>query len=197
MTKSRTKNAASLQNPFPFEDCDFSSQPATYQHDDTPKAFKRLMQFKNARSQGSVCASVGKANVSNTSSSFANPNITTASKKTGNEPSLPPKPSQNLIKFAEAGTKISAKKKAYHKKRDERKRAKKQNSALERDFHNTRPVIKNVRDTVQEPPKVLAKPKKVFKKEIQSVTRGEENSESSISGFSDFDADDVNFSDLE
>ena len=187
MSKSRKGNfGGSIQNP--FDDSALATQPATYEHDDTPKAFKRLMQFKAKMAQKPAPKPFSPVKPVSYPS--------TTKKIIATEEAAPvSRTAQSLIKFAEAGSKISEKRKAYLKKRDERKRAKKQNSAVERDFHSSRQIIKSVRDVVQEPPKALVKPKKVFKKEIQSAKDSDD--ESLPSGFSDFDAEDVDFSDLE
>lgn len=106
---------------------------------------------------------------------------------------------QNLIKFAEAKP-ISARRKAYHKRRDERKKSKKLKAQLEHEHHSTGPTIRSVRDVVQEPPRLLARPKKVFKKEVASSGAYATDSDglSELSGFSDFDGEAVDFgSDLE
>lgn len=189
MSKSKAKakaKANSVLNAFE----DFSAWDTTsYEHDDTPKAFKRLMQFKNKLTEKKNTPKPTPTLVS----SFSKPKPSTSTPAETNSASSN---AQSLIKFAEAGSKLSAKRKAYQKKRDERKRAKKQKSSLERDYQSSRTVIKSVRDIVQEPPKLLVKPKKVFKKEVQ---RGDDetDSELELSGFSDFDEDAVDFSDLD
>ncbi len=179
-----TYKGNSIQSP--FDGSTSTAQPKTYEHDDTPKAFKRMMQLKTKMAMKHVTTSTKPTII------YAKPS--TVSKPTSE--SLASKTAQNLIKFAESATRISAKKKAYHKKRDDRKRAKKQNSALERDFHSSRTIVKDVRDIVKEPPKSLPQPKKVFKKEIQKGETDEED-EGNLSGFSDFDADAVDFDDSE
>lgn len=133
--------------------------PSSYAFDDTPKAFKRMLQRKNGdqeaykkskQQQAEVLTikrsakddTIGKSSISNDSQTTAatvNKSSTAAGFKT-----------------------VRTKRKAHLQARDLKKKLKRFDTTRELPFHpsNTR---KDVRDVVQEPPK-LQQPKKTFKK---------------------------------
>ena len=158
----------------------------SYEHDDNPKAFLRLMQMKEQMISGKKPT---KSNSDRVYEKKASKPETKSQEKA--------EPTNTLTKTsASAQSKamiwnqpkqISAKRKAYLKKRDEKKKEKKTLAAQEREYRlNGRTgVVKHVRDVVQEPPKALVQPKKVFKREINKES-GDSDSELP-SDFEDYD----------
>ena len=139
-------------------------QPAKYEYDDTPKAFKRMLQRKNGdptaykkMKEGNNGEEVSKdtantVNISNTTKITNTPNISRNNPvKTTTKASTP------------SGFKtIRAKRKSHLQTRDLKKKLKRYDSHLE-STQTISDLRKDVRDVVQEPPK-LHKPKQTFKK---------------------------------
>lgn len=165
----------------------------TYEHDDTPKAFLRLMRMKEQMMSGKKPT----ANTKQSDKLFE--------KKVVKSDVKPQEKVQNISSAITAMTsrpatsnamiwnqqkQISAKRKAYLKKRDDKKKEKKLLAEQEREYrlNGRMGVVKHVRDVVQEPPKTLIKPKKVFKREINQQSG--DSDEDFPSDFEDYELED-------
>ena len=131
--------------------------PAKYGFDDTPKAFTRMMQrkeamgdFKRVKSDGPIVSSTN-TNISSLKRSPSPLNIPRIGSTSASKASV------------SSGFKtIRSKRKAHLQTRDLKKKLKKFDSQNEH-FLPQSTVARDVRDVVQEPPKLL-QPKKTFKK---------------------------------
>ena len=148
--------------------------PSSYAFDDTPKAFKRMLQRKNndqeayKKSKQQQADHFTKKRSVEPSSKSADNN----QKRVDNSPSLSSQSSQSSkfsvttntqpLSLANGFKTVRAKRKVHLQSRDLKKKLKRFDATRELPFHpsNTR---KDVRDVVQEPPK-LHQPKKTFKK---------------------------------
>lgn len=134
--------------------------PSSYAFDDTPKAFKRMLQRKNG-DQEAYKKSKQEQSFKRTLESTDQP----AHQKQrfhDSQPS-PSQPSQTTQPALSTGFKtVRAKRKAHLQSRDLKKKLKRFDATRDLPFHSTH-TRKHVRDVVQEPPK-LHQLKKTFKK---------------------------------
>lgn len=143
--------------------------PQKYEFDDTPKAFKRMLQRKNGdeaeykKRKNEQAEDAGKGQkgepkkdkVAYTNTKTSNPTISDTSNSSYS------KSSPHAINT------IRAKRKAHLQARDLKKKLKRGTAALE-DSARNQTVRRDVREVVQEPPR-LHQPKKTFKKVKEST----------------------------
>jgi hypothetical protein len=136
--------------------------PSSYAFDDTPKAFKRMLQRKNGDQEAYKKSKQQQAEVLTTKRSAKDDTIRKSD--ISNQPTVTPvnKSSTTAYSAATGFKTVRTKRKAHLQARDLKKKLKRFDTTRELPFHpsNTR---KDVRDVVQEPPK-LKQPKKTFKK---------------------------------
>lgn len=136
--------------------------PEKYAFDDTPKAFTRMMQRKNGILFNEEMNKNKKQKLNDNSimkRSFEHKNFIKDSRKIS--PS-----SSSFKKIVESPplilSKLRVKRKAHLQARDQKKKLKRSDQILE-NYGTNHSIRKDVRDVVQEPPK-LHQPKKTFKK---------------------------------
>lgn len=142
--------------------------PEKYAFDDTPKAFKRMMQrknsnpsdFKKSKTEEPVSASVVKRTSSFDQPASSNAKIIKSTSASASQTSTKYTPTASSLA---AGFKtIRSKRKAHLQSRDLKKKLKRFDSQAEH-FLPQSALSRDVRDVVQEPPK-LHQPKKTFKR---------------------------------
>lgn len=147
--------------------------PSSYDFDDTPKAFKRMLQRKNGDTEAYKKSKQQQADHHHFKRSAAEqPPVTDKKQKVSdNTQSKSQSQDSNSIKTFTAPASLSlatgfktvrAKRKAHLQSRDLKKKLKRFDASRELPSHPSH-TRKHVRDVVQEPPK-LHQPKKTFKK---------------------------------
>lgn len=138
--------------------------PSSYAFDDTPKAFKRMLQRKNGDQDAykkSKQQQQQEVIFKRSSESTKTPAAVQKQKTHDSQPSKPTlSPSQPSL--ATGFKTVRAKRKAHLQTRDLKKKLKRFDATRELPIHPTH-TRKHVRDVVQEPPK-LHQVKKTFKK---------------------------------
>ena len=160
--------------------------PEKYKFDDTPKAFKRMMQrkeasgdFKKVKSdEPSVSSSAIKRNYS-----FDHHSNTKVSKSTPHTAKTSHVGTAAAVSVSAGFKIIRSKRKAHLQSRDLKKKLKRFDSQSDH-FLPQSTLSRDVRDVVQEPPK-LHQPKKTFKKI--------KDEREELRAWNDLDDDDDNF----
>lgn len=144
--------------------------PEKYAFDDTPKAFKRMMQrknfnpsdFKKSKTEDHVPASVVKRSSSFDQPASTNAKIVKSTSTSASNLQTSTKHTLTASSLAAGFKTIRSKRKAHLQSRDLKKKLKRFDSQSEH-FLPQSALSRDVRDVVQEPPK-LHQPKKTFKR---------------------------------